>query len=123
MKYKFVKYDISSKDMSFEDKSFDYGVDYNSLNEKEKALFEINSHEWTSQKVQELINKSEALQNDDYIQYEVEGGHLGIMIDKESVAFFNLRERKQEEEDFEWTYSEFIDFLQEFKKFLQENKK
>lgn len=100
-----------------------YGLKYESINEKEKALFEINSNEWNSEKVDDLIEKCNSLQNDDYIQYEVEGGNLGIMIDKESVAFFNLKERKQEEEDFEWSYSKFIEFLKEFKEFLQKNKR
>jgi hypothetical protein len=123
MSYKFKKYNISSLNEPEKERDYDYGVDYDFLDEREKTLFEINSHEWTSKKVDDLINECNSLQHDDYIQYQVEGGHLGIMIDKESVAFFNLRERKQEEEDFEWKYSEFIDFLQEFKKFLQENKR
>jgi len=98
-----------------------YGIEYDSLPNNEKALFEINSHTWTSEEVQDLLNRISSLIGDSFIQYQVEGGHLGIMIDKEGAAFFNLMNRIKEKEDFEWPTEKFIEFLKEFKAFLQKN--
>lgn len=98
-----------------------YGIEYDSLPNNEKALFEINSHIWTSEEIQDLLNRISSLTGDKYIQYQVEDGHLGIMIDKEGTAFFNLMNRTQEKEDFEWPTEKFVQFLKEFKDFLQKN--
>ncbi|MBB4806727.1 hypothetical protein HNP38_002023 [Chryseobacterium defluvii] len=121
MSYKFKKYNISPESENENDRDYDYGVDYYSLQDKEIALFQINSHEWTSDEVQNLIDEINALEDDGHIQYQVEGGHLGIIIDKKGAAFFDLMNREQETEDFEWPTEKFIKFLKEFKDFLIKN--
>lgn len=122
MKYTFNKYNISSLNTPENQRTYDYGVDYNSLNKEEEALIQINSHLWTPQKIQELIEESKAIQGDEQIDYQVEGGHLGIIITKtDGVGFFDLLNREKEYEDFTWSFDKFIEFLEDFKKFVEEN--
>lgn len=122
MEYKFKKYDINSSKTPDDKKEFDFGVDYYFLTQSEKSLHNIGSHLWTPQKIQELIDKSNALQGDNEFQYQVEGGHLGIIVTKtDGVAFFDLTNRDKEEEDFIWPFEKFIVFLKDFKKFVEEN--
>lgn len=97
-----------------------YGVKYESISDKEKALFQINSYAWTAQEVQNLIDKSKSLQGEEELEYQVEGGHLYMIIDKTEVYFYNLL-TEQKEEDFKWTFDEFITFMEDFKKFVAEN--
>ena len=99
-----------------------WGVEYDSLEENEKALFQISSHTWSIEEADQLINDSLTLENEQEIQYQVDHGHLGIIISKsEGVAFFDLTNREKEEEDFTWTFEQFITFMQDFKKFIGEN--
>ena len=98
-----------------------YGVEYDSLNEKEKALFEINSYIWTPKEIQSLIDQSKALKDEEELEYQVEGGHLLMIIDTKEVYFYDLYNDRQKEQDFIWTFEEFIKFLEDFKKFVAEN--
>lgn len=118
--YKFKKYDISSTDTTIENKVYEYGVDYDFLSKEEESLIRINSHLWSPQKIQELINEGLALRGEDFIEYQVEGGHLGIVIYTNEVYFFNLS-NENEYEDFKWLFEKFINFLKQFKQFMIEN--
>lgn len=97
-----------------------YGVKHESINDNEKALFEINSYIWTPEEAQSLIEQSNNLQDEEKLEYQVEGGHLYIIINKTEVYFFNLLTEKKEP-DFKWTFAEFISFMEDFKKFLEDN--
>ncbi|WP_298137361.1 hypothetical protein [Flavobacterium sp.] len=122
MIYKFKKYNISSPSTPKEKIQYEFSVDYDLLNNEEKVLFHIGSHLWTSQKIQELINDSNDLQGENEFQYQVDGGHLGIIVTKtDGVAFFDLTNREKEEEDFIWPFEKFINFLKDFKRFVEEN--
>lgn len=122
MEYKFKKYDINSSNISDKNKEFEYSIDYDSLNKNEKPLYHFGSRLWTPQKIQELIDESIALEGTEELEYQVEGGHLGIIVTKtDGIAFFDLTNREKEEEDFIWAFDKFIEFLQDFKKFVQEN--
>ncbi len=99
-----------------------YGVKFESLEDSEKALFQINSFFWNDTKnIDDLIDSINSATDEDILDYQVEGGHLGIMADNTEVAFFNLLDREKEEEDFSWTKDKFITFLQDFKTFVEEN--
>lgn len=97
-----------------------FGVLYESISDTEKALFEINSYIWTPLEAQHLIDQSNALQNDDELEYQVEGGNLYIVINKAEVCFFNLLSKKKEP-DFKWKFNDFITFIEDFKKFIEKN--
>ncbi|MBB4806729.1 hypothetical protein HNP38_002025 [Chryseobacterium defluvii] len=116
MSYKFRKNSYSAPNI---EPLWQYGVEV--TDKSIMALEQIESWAWTSGEVQNLIDVINALEDDDHIQYQVEGGHLGIMIDKKGAAFFDLMNRKQETEDFEWPTEKFIKFLKEFKEFLAKN--
>ena len=97
-----------------------YGVEFDSLSEAEQALFEINSHAWNSNKIQDILDKIQTLEGEENYDYQVEDGNLGISIYIDEVYFFNLTNKK-EEEDFIWSTEKFILFLNEFKAFLGDN--
>lgn len=119
MNYRFQKISYSGSGLK---PIYQFGLDLNSLKNDEISLQHIESHLWTPQKIQELIDKSNALQGDNEFQYQVEGGHLGIIVTKtDGVAFFDLTNRDKEEEDFIWPFEKFIVFLKDFKKFVEEN--
>ena len=118
--YKFKKYDINSASIKEHLKTFDFGVDYDSLNENEKSLFQINSYRWTVQEVQNILDKISTLEEEEGYDYQVEGGNLGISIYTDEVYFFDLTNKKETEE-FIWSTEKFISFLNEFKAFLEEN--
>ncbi len=119
MNYKFQKISYSGKGL---DPLYQFGVDLDFINKDELSLQHIESHLWTPQKIQKLIDDSNAIQGDNELQYQVEGGHLGIIVTKtDGVAFFDLTNKEKEEEDFIWTFEKFINFLKDFKKFVSEN--
>jgi hypothetical protein len=117
MKYKFKKIDFSYGTMPKDKITYDFGVDYESLDEKHKVLFEIAWHGWTSNEVQLIINNSSALTGDAKYRYQVEGSDLMIYIHKDKVYFFD-KKNDGEEADLIWTFDEFIGFMKSFKKFL-----
>ena len=120
MSYKFKKIDFSYGTMPRDKIRYDYGVDYDSLDDEIKALFQIAWHGWTQNEIQMIINKSKLLKNDQEFEYQVEGSDLLISIDIKEVHFFDWHTDKVEA-DFIWTFNEFIDFMEKFKKFLKEN--
>ncbi|WP_336733145.1 hypothetical protein [Chryseobacterium sp. VD8] len=95
-----------------------YGIEYESLERNEKALFEINSYIWTSEEVQNMLDEINSITNEDF-RYSVEGGALLILIDKDEAHLFNLHNRSQKEADIIWPTEKFIKFLKEFQEFLQ----
>lgn len=117
MKYKFKKtvYDIGGGKTSF-----DFGVDRDSLDDTIKALININWWGWTPKEIQMIIDKSKALTDNQEFDYQVEGSGFLMSIDKDEVYFYDMH-NDQKEEDFKWSFSEFIDFMEKFKKFVEEN--
>lgn len=97
-----------------------YGIKFESVNDSEKALFEINSYIWTPEEVQNILDAIDNLEAEQQYDYQVEGGHLGISIFTDQTYFFDLTSEK-ETEDFIWSTQQFIDFLIAFKSFLEEN--
>ncbi|WGH74766.1 hypothetical protein P8625_11825 [Tenacibaculum tangerinum] len=97
-----------------------YGVEYDSIPEGEKSLIEIGWGGWTVKEVQNLIDKTKSLEGEDYFDYIVEGSELRICIDNEYVLFFDWR-TETIDEDFRWTTIKFLDFMESFKLFLEEN--
>lgn len=85
------------------------------------ALEQIESWCWTSEEVQNIIDEINAITADDDFKYSVEGGHLLIMADIEETHLFNLLNESQTGADIVWTTPRFIQFLNEFKAFLEEN--
>ncbi len=120
MKYKFKKYNLSSLSTPESERIYEYSVDYDTISTDEKALFNIGSHLQTPQKVQELIDESLALEDEDELEYKADGSNLFMIIDKGKVYFYNSLENKKEE-DFIWPIEKFIQFLQDFKQFVAEN--
>lgn len=119
MQYKFKKYDISSPNIS--EKTYSFGVDYDTLIKEELTLFEINSHTWTPKMAQDLIDSCLALEGEQTMDYQVDHGNLGLIMNKNEVAFFNLLEPEKEIEDFVWSMENFIAFMQNFKTFIEDN--
>ncbi|MCB0516258.1 MAG: hypothetical protein R2798_11895 [Chitinophagales bacterium] len=117
MQIKFQKISYSAEGL---EPIYQYGVDLDSLLDKELSLQHLESYLWTPEKIQDLIDESLALQEDEEIEYQVDGGHLFMIIDKNEVFFYNSLENKKEE-DFIWPLAQFIEFLQDFKKFVEEN--
>jgi hypothetical protein len=95
-----------------------YGVEI--LDNSIEALREISWHGWTPQKIQMIIDKSKALTGDKKYEYQVEGSDFIMSIYTDEVYFFDTHHDGQEA-DFIWSFSEFIDFMEKFKKFVEEN--
>lgn len=120
MKYKFKKIDFSYGTMPIDKITYDFGVDYDSLSINEKSLFQIAWWGWTPQEIQMIIDKSKRLQGKEMFYYQVVGSDLSIHIYADEVYFFDWH-TEQETEDFKWSFNEFIDFMEQFKKFVLEN--
>lgn len=120
MKYNFKMIDFSYGTLPKGKVSYDYGVDYDSLDDSEKSLFQIAWSGWTPQEIQMIIDKSEALLVKQEYDYQVVGSDLLISIDKENVHFFDSHS-EQQEADMIWPYDKFIEFMKEFKKIVEEN--
>ncbi len=98
-----------------------YGIEYDSIPNNEKALFEINSHIWTSEEIQNILDGIDSITLGNDFQYSVEGGHLLIVADKEETHLFNELNQSQKIADIVWSTEKLITFLKEFKEFLQKN--
>lgn len=120
MKYKFKKIDFSYGTMPKDKITYDYGVDYDSLPDNEKSLFQIAWRGWTPKEIQMIIDESKKAKEENRYEYQVEGSDLLIIVYPNEVYFFDYH-TKNEEEDFKWSFSEFIDFMENFKKFVAEN--
>lgn len=121
MHIKFKKYNNCSTNVPNHFVIYDYGVEYESLPEDEKALFEINSHTWTSNEVQKILNEIEEINSENDFEYSVEDGHLLIIVDTEEAHLFNLLNKSQQEADIIWTKEKFVQFLKRFQQFLESN--
>ncbi|HEY1194301.1 hypothetical protein [Flavobacterium sp.] len=117
MKYKFKKneYLLESGEIFYE-----IGVDRESLDKNIFSLSYINWHGWTVGEAQMIIDESLKLTDKEIYDYVVPGTELTISVDKDYVYFFDWR-TPQEEEDFSWTFNEFIDFMEAFKVFISKN--
>jgi len=71
--------------------------------------------------VQQLIDDCLKLTDDETMDHQVDLGNLGMIMDKDEVAFFNLLDSEKESEDFVWAMTDFITFLEDFKIFIEEN--
>lgn len=120
MKYTFKKIDFSYGTMPKDKITYDYGVDYDSLPDNEKSLFQIAWRGWTPKEIQMIIDESKKATEENRYEYQVEGSDLIIVVYPNDVYFFDYHTEK-EEEDFKWSFSEFIDFMEKFKKFVAEN--
>ncbi len=120
MDYKFRKYNLDVDDVPEPKRVYEFSVDYDQLKDAEKSLFHIGSHMWTEKRIQDLIDKSLSLKNDEEYEYKGDGSNLFMIIDKNEVFFYSSYSEK-EEEDFIWPFEKFIQFLEDFKKFVSEN--
>lgn len=114
----------SMKKIEFTNKAFNVkgmiGVKIELLDENIISLAQICSNNWTVAEAQMIIDKSKKLKDKEIYDYVVPGTELTISIDKDFVYFFDWR-TPQKEEDFSWTFTEFIDFMENFKAFIAEN--
>ncbi|MFB9079007.1 hypothetical protein ACFFLS_10085 [Flavobacterium procerum] len=112
------------KKIEFTNTAFDIekmiGVKPESLDNNIIALAQICSRHWTVEEAQMIINESKKLKDKEIYDYVVPGTELTISVDKDYVYFFDWR-TPQEEEDFSWTFDEFIDFMERFKDFISKN--
>ncbi len=120
MNYRFKKIDFSYGAIPSDKVIYDFGVDYDSLEENEKSLFQIAWNGWTLEEIQMIIDKSRALQGNQEYEHQVAGSDLLIIIDKNEIHFFDAHS-EQEEADLIWSFEKFIDFMEQFKKFVEEN--
>ena len=112
MKYKFTTNPYGQQDSKM------FGVEV--LDNSIEALREISWDGWTPGEAQMIIDRSMALKDNEEFEYQVEGSDFIMSIDKDEVYFYDLH-NQQKEEDFKWPLIEFITFMKEFKKFIEEN--
>jgi hypothetical protein len=113
------------KKIEFTNKAFNIermiGVKIELLNNDIIALAQICSRDWTVEEAQLIIDESKNLTGKEIYDYVVPGTELRISVDKDYASFFDWR-TPQEEEDFSWTFNEFIDFMEAFKDFISKNR-
>lgn len=119
MKYKFVKVDLSYGTIPKDKITYFFGVEV--LDKKIEALELISWHGWTPQEIQMIIDNSKALKGNERYKYQVPGSDFLMWIYPNEVFFFDMH-HDREDEDFKWTFTEFIDFMEKFKKFVKDNK-
>ncbi|WP_148638445.1 hypothetical protein [Olleya sp. ITB9] len=110
-----MKYKFSTKPFGW---SGDFGVDYESLPDIEKKLSEIGSNHWTPKNIQEIIDESNKLEDEEDYTYQVEGSDFFIAVKKAEVLMWA---RGSETPDITWSFQKFISFMKEFKKFVELN--
>lgn len=117
MNYKFQKKHFGSdKDPN---PIYDYGVDLNSIvDDKEFGLSGLDWWGWTPEEVQMIIDKSNALIDDNEYDYQVEGSDFYMIIKNSEVLMWA---RGSEVPDVTWSFIKFIEFMETFKKFIEEN--
>ena len=113
MQYKFTTSPYGQKNVKM------FGVEI--LDDKIEALREISSSDWSSEEVQMIIDKAKALTGNEIFEYQVFGSDLIILIYTNRVYFFD-HHSEQKEADFSWNFDEFITFMEDFKKFIEDNK-
>lgn len=67
-----------------------------------------------------IIDKSNGLQGNQEYTYQVPGSDLMIIIDKTEAYFLSTKSEK-EEADVIWPFEKFINFMEQFKVFVQKN--
>ena len=117
MKFKFKKIEhrLNKGDVFIE-----YGVERESLDDSIKSLYHITWHGWTLDEIQMIIDTVNTLTGEGVYDYQVAGSDLLIHIDTDYAYFFDWR-TENETEDFSWTRLEFIQFMKDFKIFIEEN--
>ncbi|REC80424.1 hypothetical protein DRF60_01565 [Chryseobacterium elymi] len=115
MSYKFKKISYSAPNI---EPLWQYGVEVS--DKTISALEHIESWSWTSEEVQNMLDEINSITNKDF-EYSVEVGHLLIVADKEETHLFNLLNREQKKADIIWSTEKFVQFLKDFKDFLQKN--
>ena len=114
---KFKKKNISTADNPF----YDYGVDLDSVtNENEFAIEGFDWYGWTSEEVQKIIDNSKKINENEEYFYQVEGSDFLIRVTKEEVLMWNRGSRTP---DISWSFDKFISFLEDFKTFLNKEKR
>jgi hypothetical protein len=96
------------------------GVKIELLDQNIISLAQICSNNWTVEEAQLIIDESKKLNDKEIYDYVVPGTELTISVDKDFVYFFDWR-TPQEEEDFSWTFNQFIEFMEDFKDFISKN--
>lgn len=111
MKYKFSKYMISN--------SILYDIDIENENFYPVTLLRFTN--WTPQIIQQLIDGilSTKNTNKEY-KYQTEGDDLYIYSNGNGVQFFDLNTQKKDA-DLILPHDNFIDFLKDFKEFIEAN--
>ncbi|WP_298510012.1 hypothetical protein [uncultured Kordia sp.] len=115
MNYRFVKKNKST----LENPSYDFGVDLESIEKDEEfSLSSFDWSEWNASEVQNIIDRTKSLTGEDFFDYYVDGSELRISIDNEYALFFDWR-TETADDDFRWTTTKFLEFMEAFKVFLQ----
>jgi len=108
MKYKFEKYDWDGLMM--------YGV-----TSEEIILEDLTGYYWTPQIIQQLIDGILSTKDTDKeYKYQTEGDDLYIYSNDYGVQFFDLN-TQQKDADLILPHDTFIDFLKDFKEFVEAN--
>jgi hypothetical protein len=115
MQYEFEKY---------------FWVDYKMLgvttkDEKYKILERLDDSDWTPQKVQKIIDGIQR-SKDTGIRYEWASEDIHLVALEDGVYFFDLIARRANKEhptgqDLDLEHDEFIDFMKDFKEFIEDN--
>jgi len=113
MNYKFRKISYSAPNI---EPLWQYGVEVS--DKSISALEQIESWAWTSEEVQNMLSEIDSIINEDF-EYYVEGGNLLVVADKKETHLFSLLNKTQKKADIVWPTEKFIQFLKEFKAFLQ----
>lgn len=89
-----------------------------------ETLFRFGDHGWNSHLVQEIIDGVETSRTSEE-RYEWSNEDVHLVSNQHGVFFFDLIARRfgqgAENQDLQMSHDEFIEFLQDFKKFVEEN--
>lgn len=117
-KYKFKKEITNPPKNSSVKPLIEFGIE--AIDKTIEALEQIEWHGWTPSEIQMIIDESKKATENNRYEYQVAGSDLIIVVYPDEVYFFDYHTEK-EEEDFKWPFNEFIDFMEKFKKFVEEN--
>lgn len=116
----FKKYNLSGDNIPPENITHEYTVDHDQLPNELWMMGDIGSHLWTPEIIQELIDDSKGLTGEEEIEFTQDGSHLFMIIDKDEVYLYSAKSTKKEQ-DYIWAFDDFIDFMEQFKTFIEEN--
>ncbi|WP_430613028.1 hypothetical protein [Flavobacterium sp. JP2137] len=117
MKYQFSLNPYRQKNISFKF----FGVDVEALSPEESVLINISWWGWTPEELQLIIDESKAVVGNQRYTYIVEASDFIIDVYIDEVLFFDAFS-KQQEPEFTWPFDKFIDFIEQFKAFVAENR-